>query len=139
MPLPLDGRNVILRQINEQSIARLDRDWSGVPETRVTVPPQHRAVADDLDLFGHASLFHFLCSASTPVGIDVLRDWLLEPASREEIKRRQEAVAELAPHLELRQALILEGRLLADRGKATARFVEYAESDPWLAARPGLL
>jgi len=83
-------------------------------------------------------LFHFLCSANTPIGIRVLRDWLLEPAGFQEIKRRQEAVAELAPHLDLRQRLILEGRLLADRGRVTERFVEWAEAEPWLAARPWL-
>ena len=66
---------------------------------RATSTPGHGA---DLDLFGHASLFHFLCAAKTPIGIRILRDWLLEPALPAEIKLRQRAVAELAPHLELR-------------------------------------
>jgi hypothetical protein len=131
-------RNGLLRQINQQAIARLHRRWNELPETRVAVPPQHLAVAADLDLFGHASLFHLLCSASTPLGIRVLRDWLLEPAAPEEIKRRQLAVAELAPHLDLRQTLTLEGRLLADRGRTAERFVEWAESGPWLVSRPWL-
>ncbi len=129
----------LLRQINQEAIARLHRDWAGLPETRVEVPPQHRATADDLDLFGHASLFQFLNMASTPIGIRVLRDWLLEPALPDKIERRQQAAAGLAPHLELRQTLILEGRLLADRGAAMERFVGWAESGPWLAARPWLL
>lgn len=132
-------RSRILRQINEQAIARLERNWAALPETRVDVPPQHRATVADLDLFGHASLYHFLCSANTPVGIRVLRDWLVEPASPEEIARRQQAVAELAQHLDWRQTLNLEGRLLADRGKGTEAFVEWAEGSPWLAARPWLL
>jgi hypothetical protein len=132
-------RNRLLRQINEQAIARLHRQWAAFPDTFVDVPPQHVATATDLDLFGHASLFHLLNWAHTPVGIQVLRDWLLEPASPEEIARRQQAVAELAPHLELRQELTLAGRLLADRGRATERFIAWAESDPWLAARPWLL
>ena len=72
------------------------------------------------------------------MGIRTLRDWLLEPAPPAEIQGRQQAVAELAPHLELRQTLTLEGRLLTDRGRAAERFVEWAESDPWLAARPWL-
>jgi ABC-type multidrug transport system fused ATPase/permease subunit len=131
-------RNRLLRQINEQAIARLKRDWKGLPDTPVAVPPQHRAVAGDLDLFGHASLFHFLFSANTPIGFRLLRDWLLEPASPDAVQRRQEAVAELAPQLDLRQTLILEGRLLADRGRATERFVQWAEGAPWLAARPRL-
>ncbi len=128
----------LLQAINRQAIARLHRDWKALPETRVAVPPQHRAAAGDLDLFGHASLFHFLCSANTPIGIRVLRDWFVEPAPAVEIGPRQQAVAELAPCLDLRQTLILEGRLLADRGRATERFVEWAEGGPWLAARPRL-
>ena len=132
-------RNGLLRQINQQAIARLHRDWTALPETRVAVPPQHEATADDLDLFGHASLFHFLNSANTPIGIRAMRDWLLEPAAPDEIKRRQQAAVELAPHLDLRQTLILEGRLLADRGEAMERFVDWAEGGPWLAPRPWLL
>jgi hypothetical protein len=131
-------RNSLFRQINEQAIARLRREWKGLPETRVEVPPKHQAVAADLDLFGHASLFHLLCAANTPLGIRVLRDWLLEPAAPDEIRRRQLAVAELAPHLDLRQTLIVEGRLLADRGRSAERFVEWAEGSPWLALRPWL-
>jgi ABC-type multidrug transport system fused ATPase/permease subunit len=129
----------LLRRINQQAIARLSRDWAALNTTHVAVPPQHQALAADLDLFGHASLFHFLCTAATPIGIRVLGDWLLDPASAEEIKRRQQAVSELAPHLELRQNLILNGLLLADRGRATERFVDWAEGAPWLAARPRLL
>jgi hypothetical protein len=131
-------RNSLLRQINEQAIARLRRDWKGLPETRVEVPPEHRAVAADLDLFGHASLFHLLCTANTPLGIGALRDWFLGSPDAEEVQRRQLATAELAPHLDLRQTLILEGRLLADRGRTAERFVEWAEGDPWLALRPWL-
>ena len=128
-------RNGILRRINEEAIARLRRDWDALPETSVEVPEEHRATTTDLELFGHASLFHFLCPANTPAGIRVLRDWLLEPASPDEIRLRQQAVEELAPHLVLRETLALEGRLLADRGNATDRFLRWAEGDPWLRAR----
>ncbi len=131
--------NRLLRQINQQAIARLKRDWAGLPDASVSVPPQHQALAGDLDLFGRASLFHWLGSAVTPVGVRVLRDWLLEPVRPDQIERRQQAVAELAPHLELRETLMLEGRLLADRGRATERFTEWAEGPAWLAARRWLL
>jgi hypothetical protein len=131
-------RNGILRQINQEAIARLHRRWPGVPRTSVAVPPQHRALADDLDLFGHASLFHFLNQAGTPIGIRQLRDWLLTPATPDEIRRRQQAAIKMAPHLDMRQKLILEGRLLSDRGEAIQRFIDWAEGPPWLAARPWL-
>ena len=129
----------LLRSINQEGLARLHRDWAALPETPVAVPPQHQAVADDLDLFGHASLFQMLCAANTPLGIETLRDWLVEGASAAEVHQRQQAVRELAQHLELRQTLDLEGRLLVDRGRAAARFLEWAEDKPWLARRPRLL
>lgn len=129
----------LLRQINAQAIARLHRDWPNLPETAVELPDGRRAVSDDLDLFGHASLFHLLCTANTPMGRHVLRDWLLEPASPDAIRSRQQAVAEFAPRWELRETLNLEGRLLADRGKATEQFIDWAAGSPWLLARPWLL
>jgi hypothetical protein len=132
-------RNALMRQINQQALARLQRDWAAMPEREVSLPPEHQAVADDLDLFGHASLFQWLCAANTPIGLETLRDWLLEPASIDEIPRRQQAVAELAPKLELRQALDLEGRLLTERGHSAAGFLAWAEGKPWLTARPWLL
>ncbi len=132
-------RYFVWHEINKQAVARLRREWKSLPETPATVPPQHSAVALDLDLFGHGSLFQLLCLANTPMGIQTLRNWFLEPASPGEIKRRQQAVAELAPHLELRQTLIVEGRLLGDRGRTLERFIEWAQSGPWLTARSWLL
>jgi hypothetical protein len=131
-------RNHLMWQINCEAIARLNHCWASLPETPIDVPPHHQAVADDLDLFGHASLFHLLNLANTPVGVRTLRDWLLEPAAPDEIPRRQQAAVELAPHLELRQELIFQGRLLEDRGAAMDRFVAWAEGGPWLATRPWL-
>ena len=129
----------VLRNINAWALARLDRDWKSLPEPTIEASASQGATANDLDLFGHASLFHFLCTANTPVGRRTLRDWLLEPASPETIQRRQRAAAELAPRLELREALCLEGRLLADQGQATDRFVEWAEGEPWLTSRSWLV
>jgi hypothetical protein len=129
----------ILRAINEQALGRLDRDWRHIPDPQVTVSPSYQALADDLDLYGHASLFQLLCAANTPIGMETLRDWLLEGASVDEIRRRQQAVTELAPHPELRQTLELEGRLLADHSRAMTRFLKWADDRPWLAGQRSLL
>ncbi len=132
-------RDRLLRQINEQAIARMHRDWAKLPEIVVEIPAEHRSVSSDLDLFGHASLFHLLCTANTPTGRQVLRDWILDPASPEEIGRRQRAAAELAPQWELRETLNVEGRLLGDRGRTTERFIEWAHGEVWLLSRPWLV
>ena len=42
----------LLRQINEQAIARLSRDWAGLHKTHVAVPAESQGLAVDLDLFG---------------------------------------------------------------------------------------
>ncbi|TVS15801.1 MAG: hypothetical protein EA424_15325, partial [Planctomycetaceae bacterium] len=137
--LRLLARHRLLRQIYRQAIARLQRDWANLPEQPIDVPCQHQALARDLDLFGHASLYHLLCVANTPVGRRVLRDWLLETATPEEIRSRQRSVADLAPLWQLRRKLDLEGRLLADRGKGVEQFIEWASGQPWLLQRPWLL
>ena len=103
------------------------------------MPARHRAIVDDLDLFGQASLFHLLCSAHSTTGVLTLRDWILQPAAPAEIERRQRAVAALAPQLDLRERLILEGKMLPERGQGIDRFVKWMEEKPWLASRRPLV
>lgn len=65
----------------------------------------HHPFAADLDLFGVGSLFELLNTAQTQGGRATLAAWLLAPAAAEEIRARQEAVAELRPNLDLRERL----------------------------------
>ncbi len=125
-----------LRMINEQGLARMARAWDRLPASTIKSPDEHISVATDLDLFGRASLYQLVCCANTPIGRDILRDWFVVPAGCDEIKARQEAVAELTNREALREELILEGRLLA--GDATSRFVEWASGPAWLHERPWL-
>jgi hypothetical protein len=68
--------------------------------------------AADLDLFGKGSLFQLLDTTRTRDGADTLARWLLAPAAAGEIRERQRAVAELAPRLDLREALWTLGGVL---------------------------
>jgi len=92
--------------------------------------PEHLYAAD-LDVFGPGSLFALLCRARSRAGTETLARWLSAPAPPEEIRERQAAVAELAPALELREALALVGE---DEGPALSpeRLVA------WSAAPAGL-
>ncbi|HJN09547.1 MAG TPA: DNA mismatch repair protein [Pirellulaceae bacterium] len=126
-----------LRLINDQGLARLARAWDRLPAPTIKAPDGHVATATDLDLFGRASLYQLVSCATTPIGRDILRDWLVEPASCDEIKARQQAVAELINREALREELVLEGRLLA--GDATERFVQWASGPAWLHERPWLI
>ncbi len=100
--------------------------------------------AADLDLLGHASLQHLLNTPTTSVGQQRLRDWLLTPAPHLIARRRQPAVAELAPLNDLRDEFALRGRLIgAAQERALERpyaeFLRWAEDAPWLAGRDWLL
>jgi hypothetical protein len=94
---------------HEAALARMDGRFAGAgtPGDRF-LDPEHPYAAD-LDLFGKGSLFELLCAARTYPGEERLAAWLLAPAPPEEIRRRQRAVAELAPRLGLREDLAVLG------------------------------
>lgn len=127
------------RTINQRGLARLSRIWSNLPVTAVRISEEHKATANDLDLFGQASLFQLLNRADTSAGQDLLRDWLVTPAEPEQVILRQQAVQELAPMLELREEFNIQGSLLADCKTGPAEFIEWAEREPWLRSQPWLL
>jgi hypothetical protein len=124
-------RAVIRRQVNEEALLRMARDWERLPPPRrpVAVPPDHPYAAD-LDVTGRASLLHLLDTTTTPVGAATLAGWLLAPAEPPVVARRQEAVAEVAPMLDLRQELQLLGRLRAAVDPDPEPFLRWAEGGP---------
>jgi hypothetical protein len=70
---------------------------------------ENHPYANDLDLFGPGSVFERLTACRTRVGEDTLAAWLLAPADPAEVKARQEAVADLKPRLDLREAIAVAG------------------------------
>lgn len=80
----------------------------------------------DLDLFGAGSVFATLTACRTRAGEDTLAAWLLNPASPDEVKARQEAVADLAVRLDLREAVAVSG--------ADAPAADYHPLTEWGAA-----
>jgi hypothetical protein len=88
---------------------RLDGRWPGQGDEGVRYLDETHPYAVDLDVFGHRSLFERLCTARTRPGADTLADWLKAPAGADEVRPRQEAVAELRPRLDLREELALLG------------------------------
>jgi len=89
----------------ENSLKRLDGNWSdsGEPGDRY-LDPEH-PYAQDLDLFGKSSIFQLLCTARTLMGQDTLAAWLKSPAEAPAVHERQEAVDELRPRVDLREEL----------------------------------
>jgi hypothetical protein len=93
----------------ERGIARLEDRWAGDDTTGERFADDAHLYARDLDLFGKGSLFQLLSIARTRAGEQTLAEWLKAPAAREEILARQQAVAELAPRLDLREEIAIAG------------------------------
>ncbi len=135
----LEQRYHTLWQINDEGLRRLRRDWAHLPLRQPADPALQHPYAGDLDLLGHASLQHLLGTPNTPVGQMTLQNWLLHPAAPEEIIMRQQAVAELAPQVQLRDDLALIGRQMGKAQLEYEQFLAWAEGEPWLARRRWLL
>ena len=89
----------------ERGLARLDGSWPGTGSSGDNFLDLAHPYAQDLDLFGIGSLFELLSTARTHAGERTLASWLLEPADRQVVRARQEAVTELRPRLDLRERL----------------------------------
>jgi hypothetical protein len=89
----------------QQRLARLEDRWVGTGPTGARYQDAAHPFAADLDLFGRGSLFELLCPPCSRRGEDTLAAWLRSPAPKEEVCSRQNAVAELAERLDLREDL----------------------------------
>jgi hypothetical protein len=94
-----------LSRFYERGLARLESRWIGLGPSGEQFSDDHHPYASDLDLFGEGSLFQLMSTANTTTGEETLAHWFRNPATREEIKARQEAIIELREHLDLRESL----------------------------------
>jgi hypothetical protein len=93
----------------ERGVARLEDRWTGTGEPGDRFRDDRHLYANDLDIFGRGSLFELLSIARTRAGEEILAAWLTHAASPDEILLRQQAVEEIAPALDMREALALAG------------------------------
>jgi len=127
-----------LAQVALEAGHRRLRRWEEFSDLYPEPPPDH-PYADDLDVFGHASLHVLLGTPSTRPGADMLTDWLLAPAPPEVVQQRQKAVRELTPAIEFRDELQTMGRIAGQVEPEQLRFLlEWAEGPGWLLPRRGL-
>jgi MutS-like protein len=126
-----------LRLTNARAIARVERRWEDLPpgDAPAAVDLTHHPYALDLDLFGRASLFQWLGPAATPAGGTALAGWLLQGARPDDVRARQDAVAELATLKEWREQLAAHGILASGARQAEIdAFLSWAEGDASLAS-----
>jgi len=132
------ARAATLARLNRRAVARVRRQWHDYPAPPAPASYEVAALARDLDLFGHASLFQLTCTACTPQGRAALAQWLLHPAPPAEIKERQPAMRELAELLAWRQEFEFRGSKDGAQFDDPAEFLAWAEGESWLKTRPAL-
>ncbi|OUW79569.1 MAG: hypothetical protein CBD74_10025 [Saprospirales bacterium TMED214] len=134
------------RSVVRRLVARLERDWDRLSTktlakslAEVELPGHRRDVASDLDLLGHASLFHLVSMAATTPGIRTLANWLAGPAEENDAKQRWIAVNALAPMREERLRFYTLARQVADSSGDPENFIKWATGPAWLAKRNWLV
>lgn len=126
-------------QTNEEAALRVERQWSALPPPHPSPADAAHPYAEDLDLFGRASLFSLLGSVGTEAGRQTLARWLLHPAEPGEIGERQEAERELAGREAWRETLAATARMVEANPHELDVFLEWAASSPWLTPKRWLL
>ena len=82
---------------------RIEDTWMRPEPSGARFKNADHPYADDLDIFGPASLFQLLSLCRTPMGESRLADWLLQPAAIAVIRERHARVAALKARLDLRE------------------------------------
>ena len=98
-----------LLQINQDELTAQAGNYYHFDDGTTHIPHDHY-YANDIDLFGRASLFQYLNRTTSEMGSACLANWLLQPANEETILLRQEAINELIPLTEWRQSLMAFGK-----------------------------
>lgn len=91
--------------LNRDALLRVTGRFRELPQDGKRFSDANHPFADDLDVFGSASLFQRISVAHTRFGEEALARFLSQPATLEIVRLRQAAVHELAPLLDLRQEL----------------------------------
>ena len=86
------------------------------------------------DIFGRGSVFELICAARTRPGEVTLARWLTGPAAPEDVRRRQTAVEELRPMLDMREQLALVGEDVR-AGLDPDDLTQWAGAEPVLVGR----
>lgn len=95
-------KNLII--INEDELKALDGAYLHFDEGMQFIPHDH-LYANDIDIFGRASLYQYINRTTSYMGGGTLAAWLLQPANAATILERQDAIKELSAKTPFRQDL----------------------------------
>jgi hypothetical protein len=107
--------------------ARIEDRWMRETPSGERFRDRNHPYADDLDVFGPASLFQLLSSCRTPMGEERLAGWLLRSSPIREVRERQARVEALRTRIDLREriAVVNAGR---KRSMHADRLIAWAEA-----------
>jgi len=112
----------------EEGLARLDGRFAHDPRPgEPSAADEHHPYAADLDVLGRGSLLQSLDTTRTQAGRAMLIEWLSSPANAGEVVARQAAARDLSPRVELREALAVEGSIIAEEPPAIAALLRWAK------------
>lgn len=114
--------------INENELTAIANNYYHFKDGIEHIPKEH-LYANDLDIFGHASVFQFVNRTTSEMGSGMLADWLLKPAEADTILKRQEAVKELSAQTNWRQELQGFGAAAQIQKATTARLEKWFTGD----------
>jgi hypothetical protein len=130
-------RLINLQKFNDSCISAIEDELAAIKGQYLTfesgsefVDPGH-IYATDLDIFGSSSLYQAINRATTQAGKSTLARWLKEPLlESEKIRRRQEAVKELAELPDWRIKLRAYGIVAGEAKKDLETLSEWLSSAP---------
>jgi hypothetical protein len=126
----IDRASAALR-FHERGLARLAHDWDHLPLTSARFRSAEHAFANDLDVFGRASLMQIVDASETVFGEARLAA-LLSAAGPgrwpDDVLARQVAVRDLSTRTAFREALATAGGVIADHRPDPMGLIAWAES-----------
>ena len=117
-----------LLAVNGDELKALSHHYYHFSEGREYMPKEH-FYANDLDIFGHASLYQYINRTGSEMGSSTLADWLSNPAASETILERQEAIKELVKQPLWRQTLQAYGIAKRITQQTTTRLQNWFADD----------
>jgi len=125
-----DRANAALR-FHERGLVHLDGKWTDLPSKGERFRTADHPYADDLDVFGRASIFQRIDATETRFGEERLAALLSRDGVGEgwpnDVRERQAAVKDLAPRVAFREQLSALGALLSTEKPDPRPFLEWAE------------
>lgn len=114
--------------INEDEIKIMDHQYHHLASGNEFVTKEHY-YANDLDVFGHASLYQYINRSTSETGNNTLAAWLLVPADIQTINNRQAAVKDLLSKTVWRQNLQALGAAKKIKTETQTRLQQWFEED----------